>query len=87
MTSSTGNPQRVGGLLKLWRRWQAIAHAIGNFQARVLLSLLYFVMVPPFGLITHVTMDPLQLRRQPRKTFWITTAPRASSLADARKQS
>jgi len=28
-----------------------IAPSIGNFQARVLLSVFYFVLVPPFALI------------------------------------
>ena len=30
---------------------KVIAPSIGNFQARVLLSVFYFVLVPPFALI------------------------------------
>ena len=48
---------------RAWERWKVIAHAIGTFQARLLLSVFYFVVVPPFALIVKVK-DPLGLRRQ-----------------------
>lgn len=74
-------------VFRLWQRWKVIAHVIGNFQARVLLSLLYFVLIPPFGLLVRALMDPLQLRRKPPETFWLSTPAKAPSLADARRQS
>ena len=60
--------------------------SIGDFQARVLLSLLYFVLIPPFGLLVRALMDPLQLRRRSRGSFWVPTPARGQSLADARRQ-
>ncbi|PYN94142.1 MAG: hypothetical protein DMD91_28640 [Candidatus Rokuibacteriota bacterium] len=49
--------QAVGGatdhphvLRRLWQGWKRIAHKIGDFQARVLLTIFYFVIVAPFGL-------------------------------------
>lgn len=84
----SGNRSRpLGGLRALWKRWQVVAHAIGNFQARLLLSLLYFVLIPPFSLIVRTVMDPLQLRRARRATFWTATPPKTASLARAREQS
>jgi uncharacterized membrane protein len=32
-----------------WQGWKRIARAIGNFQARVLLTIFYAVFVFPFG--------------------------------------
>jgi hypothetical protein len=74
-------------LAALWARWKALAHVIGNFQARVLLSILYFVLIPPFGVLVQVLMDPLELRRRPRESFWLPLARRNTSLVGARRQS
>ncbi len=91
MTSRTsGSIKSRGGikgwLLPLWERWKVIAHVIGNFQARVLLSLLYFVLIPLFGLLVRILMDPLQLRRRSRESFWLATPHKEQSLTDARRQ-
>lgn len=60
-------------LLKLaWARWKVIAHIIGNFQARVLLTLFYFVVVPPFALIVKLFKDPLALRGGAGDSYWVS---------------
>ena len=57
---------------RLWEGWKVVAHAIGNFQARLLLSLFYFLVVPPFALLVKLFMDPLRLRpADHRGSFWI----------------
>ena len=33
-----------------WQAWKDLAHKIGNFQARVILSIFYAILVAPFGL-------------------------------------
>ena len=73
-------------LMRLWGRWKIVAHAIGNFQARVILSLLYFLLIPPFGLLVRIFMDPLQLRQARRESFWLTTLRKVHGLTEARKQ-
>ena len=80
------NRNTKGQLSRVWERWKVIAHIIGNFQARVLLSLLYFVLIPPFGLLVRILMDPLQLRRPPRESFWLSTPAKEWSLTDAQRQ-
>jgi len=50
-------------LKRLWTAWKSIAHVIGDFQARVLLSLFYFVVLGPFALGLKMFSDPLGLRR------------------------
>ena len=56
---------------RAWRRLTVIAHIIGTFQARVLLSLFYFVIVPPFALMVKLAKDPLQLRLAAGTSAWI----------------
>lgn len=53
----------------LWEGWKRIAHKIGNFQARVLLTVLYAIVVLPFGLIVRLFSDPLQIKNRPMKWF------------------
>ena len=74
-----------GVAVRAWERWQVVAHAIGNFQARVLLSAFYFVVVPPFALIVK-TKDPLGLRRRSRASGWIERAAVEVSSESARRQ-
>lgn len=50
-----------------------LAASIGTFQARVLLTLLYFTWLVPFGLLTRFLSDPMALREaagRSVKTGW-----------------
>jgi hypothetical protein len=49
-----------------WTRWTKVAHVVGNVQARILLTLFYFVIAPPFALVVKLLHDPLALR-EPRE--------------------
>jgi hypothetical protein len=44
-----------------WRWWTRVAHRIGDFQARVLLSVFYYVILGPFALVLRRS-DPLGIR-------------------------
>jgi hypothetical protein len=48
----------------LWERWKVAAHKIGNFQARFLLNIFYFLVFSPFALGVKMFSDPLRIRRQ-----------------------
>jgi hypothetical protein len=69
-SSDNPAPAPVSFWRRAWRRWERIAHVIGNFQARVLLAVFYFVAVPPFAMIVKLFKDPLHYR-VPRGTFWL----------------
>jgi hypothetical protein len=56
-------------LKRAWERWKAIAHVIGNFQARLLLSVFYIILTPMFALIVKAK-DPLDLRSGNRESYW-----------------
>jgi hypothetical protein len=49
------------GLRKLWHGWARVARAIGDFQARALLTLFYFVILAPFALGIRWRSDPLAI--------------------------
>ncbi len=52
----------VSRLRRMWNGWKRIAHRIGNFQARVLLTVVYFVVITPFALAVRWGADPLALK-------------------------
>lgn len=71
-------------LKRIWAGWTRLAHKIGNFQARVLLTILYAVLVLPFGIIVHLSSDPLRIKKRP--TSWLDHPAGADDLRWARKQ-
>jgi hypothetical protein len=46
----------------LFGRWKVIAHKIGEFQSRLLLSFFYFVFFAPFAIGLKIFSDPLQIK-------------------------
>jgi hypothetical protein len=46
----------------LFARWKVIAHKIGEFQSRLLLSFFYFVFFAPFAIGLKMFSDPLQIK-------------------------
>ena len=71
---------------RAWERWKALAKILGDFQARVILGLLYFVLVGPVAVVRRLVSDPLGLRRSPHPTHWIRRPDGDASLDAARKQ-
>jgi hypothetical protein len=52
------------------RAWMAVGHALGWFNSRVLLTLMFFVVVWPIGLLARLFgSDPLERRR--RGSGWV----------------
>jgi hypothetical protein len=76
---------RVFGV-RLWERWKVIAHIIGNFQARVLLTAFYFLIVPPFALIVKVFKDPLALRPPAGESLWLERVSAGPAAEAGRRQ-
>jgi hypothetical protein len=68
----------------IWKAWTRIAHIIGNFQARVLLTILYVVLVLPFGVIVRLFADPLRIKKRPEK--WLAETAEAYDMQWAQKQ-
>jgi hypothetical protein len=47
---------------RLWEWWKPIAMKIGDFQARMILSFFYFVVLAPFALAVRWASDPLAIK-------------------------
>ena len=73
-------------LVRAWKAWQRVAHWIGEKQAIVVYTVLYFVVIGPIALVRRVSSDPLQLRGRRRASFWMPRAAMPVSLDEARRQ-
>jgi hypothetical protein len=64
-----GLGQRAGGI---HRAWGALGAALGRFVSPVVLAVLYFLVVTPFGLVSRLRRrDPLGLKPDPKAaTYW-----------------
>jgi hypothetical protein len=71
---------------RLWDAWKELGSYSGNFQARVILTIFYFIIALPFGLITRLTMDPLQMRSRPATSAWSTRQPDPADVPSAQRQ-
>jgi hypothetical protein len=69
-----------------WSRWRALSQKAADMQARVLLTVFYFTVMVPFGLVFGVLKDPLRIKSRPTGTFWVDRKPSSESLADAKRQ-
>ncbi len=73
-------------LRRTWNRWKAIAQVIGDFQARIILTLFYFVLITPGALIVRAVSDPLRLNRPRSGSLWTAHPSEPQRLDDARRQ-
>jgi hypothetical protein len=76
----------MGRTLRIvWEAWKSVARKISNFQARILLTLFYFLIVLPFALALRWISDPLAIKpRTPRG--WRPKVSEATDLESARRQ-
>ena len=73
-------------LSRAWKAWQRVAHWIGERQAIVVYTVLYFAIIGPIALARRVFTDPLQLRGRRRTTFWLARPVMPATLDEARRQ-
>jgi hypothetical protein len=69
-------------LKQFWQQWQRVARRIGEWQSRVILTVLYLFLVGPLTLIVR-GKDPLGLRRC---LTWQPYHSRSADLPAARRQ-
>lgn len=72
--------------VRLWTRWKRFGHRIGDFQARVILTLIYFVVLAPYGVVVRLFGDALDVRRTERTTMWIRRKKEEPTVEKARRQ-
>ena len=80
----TAMPAALGAA---WGAWKRVARRIGDFQARVLLTLFYYVILGPFALVLRWRSDPLALQPGTSGGWRARPEPRDATMAQARRQS
>lgn len=73
-------------LRRAWEGWKRFGRKVGDLQARVLLTVFYFVILAPFGLGMRAA-DPLGLRRAGEGWRVRPPASGGDPVARARRQS
>ena len=65
-------------LIPIHKKWMGFAEVIGNFNAKVILSLTYFFVFTVIRMVASVFReDPLRRKIEPEKdSYWIDCAPR-----------
>jgi hypothetical protein len=56
-------------LRSIWRFWKRIGQFIGDWIARVILTIFYFTIFAIFGLGVRLFSDPLTVRRKAAATW------------------
>ena len=76
----------VEQLRRLWHGWTRIGRKIGDFQARVLLTAFYFVIMAPVALIVRIASDPLAVNATTTRGWRPRPAPTGGAVDRARRQ-
>jgi hypothetical protein len=61
----------MGILRNIWRVWKRIGRFIGDWIARIVLSVFYFTIFSLFGLGVRLLSDPLTIKKK-RAASWLT---------------
>ncbi len=89
MNTNAGNAETTNlpDYKRIWEWWKPVAHKIGNFNSRVILTLFYFTLFVPFALLVKFATDPLRIKAKTKKG-WIQRAeePVDNQIERARKQ-
>ena len=73
-------------LKQLWNHWLRIAKVIGEFQARLILTVFYFLILGPVALCLRLFSDPLRLKIPSRVSWSPVSAVAEEKMAAARRQ-
>jgi hypothetical protein len=71
---------------KIWEGWKRVGGFIGDFIGRLILTLFYFTLVLPFGLIMRLFGDPLHLKKR-KSPSWLRRESEDETLDAARRLS
>jgi hypothetical protein len=71
----------------LWDAWNAYAHRAAAYQAEILLSAIYFLVLGPTIVGTRLLgVRLLDLDTRPRRSYWIERAAAEKSVAALERQ-
>jgi hypothetical protein len=68
-----------------WQNWKAFGQFIGDWLARVVLTIFYFTILVPFGLGVRLFADPLQIKKLPNP-YWCPRTTGDQKIDDVLRQ-
>lgn len=71
---------------RVWGAWRRFGQWLGDIMARVVLTILYFTVVLPFGVGVRLLADPLRLKRAAGESYWHRRPPLDETLVEAGRQ-
>ncbi len=72
-------------LKTIWKKWVPIAHKIGNFQSRLLLTIFYFTLLLPFSLLVTLFSDRMR-KKKPKNSMWTDWVENYQTLEEGKSQ-
>jgi hypothetical protein len=68
-----------------WQAWLKFVQPIGEFMARLIMSVFYLIFTGPFALIVR-QKRPQAYKRHPGSSYWEPTPDRAHTIEETRQQ-
>ena len=70
-------------LKQIWKKWRAFGKAMGDFVARIFMTVFYFTVAMPFGIGVRLFKDPLHLKS--KQAGWLAREAKPDTIEDARR--
>jgi hypothetical protein len=70
----------------LWEWWKRVARRIGDFQARIILTIFYFLILGPFALVVRFWSDPLAIKANTPRGWRLKDDQRDNPVEQATRQ-
>jgi hypothetical protein len=71
---------------RLWEGWKRVARKIGDFQARALMTLFYFLILAPVAMILRWRSDPLAIKAGTPRGWNAMRGREVAPMEQARRQ-
>lgn len=76
----------LSAIRNLWEWWKRVARKIGDFQARIILTIFYFIILGPFALGVRLGSDPLAIKASTQRGWHLKTQTKGTPMEQATKQ-
>ena len=73
----------MGVLRETWKKWRAFGKVMGDFVARIFMTVFYFTIALPFGIGVRTFKDPLHLKS--KEVAWLKREERQETIKAARR--
>lgn len=70
-------------LKTVWKKWRAFGQVMGDFVARIFMTVFYFTVAVPFGIGVRLFKDPLHLKA--KDSGWLPRETKPETIEEARR--